>query len=101
MLNEPDGFPDYENYHPQDPPDISPQYDELGEDRVSVERTHTWREVAEDFAPYFDLQPAKLLKHIHTNRHEYDLPEDYPTDSDACFLMHQLWKNRTKLTESD
>lgn len=90
------GAVSYEDYDPSSPPIIEPVREELGEDRSSVERTHSWDEVASDFAQYFGVDARTLLRRIQ-NELEMVGEENVvtvigePTDTEACEFMHRLF----------
>lgn len=91
----------YEDYDPSFPPKIAPEWEPLGEDRSGVERTHSWDEVADDFAAFFDISKSELLGLIQDELDEVGAAnvatvEDMPTDTEACEFIHHLWTTRQK-----
>lgn len=90
------GAVSYEDYDPAFPPRIDPVWEELGEDRSSVERTHSWDEVANDFAQYFEVDASALLRRIQeeletVGEENVVTVEGEPTDTEACEFMHRLF----------
>lgn len=97
-MNTPD-LPTYDTYDPSTPPNIDPEWIEPSDGRAPVQQTHTWQEVADDFADRMKMTPSSLYGEIVNLLGRYQdgggphLDTD-PDEEEACWTIHQIWLKR-------
>lgn len=92
-------LPTYYTYDPSMPPNIDPEWIEPADGRAPVQQTHTWQEVADDFAQRMNMTPSGIYGEIvtlldcYTDGGDPHLDTD-PDEEEACWTIHQIWLKR-------